>query len=156
MTDEMVDGACPSQRAHHAGGDGPVPRRRMSAKRKQGAVLRLSKGEPIEWVLRELGVTAAELSTWRDAFLAGGEASLRTRPADDRDVEITRLKGKVGELTMNNELREAKIDRLPTPRSALRGGPGWRAAWRVSRATLYRRRHPRPGEPRHRPGPTGR
>ena len=61
---------------------------------------------------REFGVTAAELSTWRDAFFAGGEASLRTRPADDRDVEITRLKGKVGELTMNNELLEAKIDRL--------------------------------------------
>ena len=48
MTHEIVDGAGPSQRAHHAGGDGPVPRRRMSAKRKQGAVLRLLKGEPIE------------------------------------------------------------------------------------------------------------
>ena len=29
------------------------------------------------------------------------------------------------------------------------------SVWRVSRATLYRRRHPKPGEPRHRPGPTG-
>jgi hypothetical protein len=53
----------------------------MSAKRKQGAVLRLLKGEPIELVSRELGVTAAELSAWRDAFLAAGEASLKTRPA---------------------------------------------------------------------------
>jgi hypothetical protein len=35
MTDEMVDGAGPSQRGHHAGGDGPAPRPRMSAKRKQ-------------------------------------------------------------------------------------------------------------------------
>ena len=26
-------------------------------------------------------VTAAELSAWRDAFLAAGEASLKTRPA---------------------------------------------------------------------------
>jgi transposase-like protein len=65
----------------------------MSAKRKQGAVLRLLKGAPIELVSRELSVTAAELSAWRDAFLAGGEASLKTRPADDRDVEIARLKG---------------------------------------------------------------
>jgi transposase-like protein len=84
----------------------------MSAKRKQGAVLRLLKGEPIELVSRELGVTAAELSAWRDAFLAAGEASLKTRPADDRDAEIARLKGKVGDLTMANELLEVKIEKL--------------------------------------------
>ncbi len=112
MRDEMVDGAGPSQRGRHAGGDGPAPRPRMSAKRKQGAVLRLLKGEPIELVSRELSVTAAELSAWRDAFLAAGEASLKTREADDRDAEIARLKGKVGDLTMANELLEAKIDRL--------------------------------------------
>ena len=112
MTDERVDGAGPSQRAHHAGGDGPAPRPRMSAKRKLGAVLRLLKGEPIEVVSRELSVTAAELGAWRDAFLAAGEASLKTRPADDRDAEIARLKGKVGDLTMANELLEAKIDTL--------------------------------------------
>ena len=112
MTDEMVDGAGPSQRVHHAGGDGPAPRPRMLAKRKQGAVLRLLKGEPVELLSRELSVTAAELSAWRDAFLAGGEASLKSRPADDRDAEIVRLKGKVGDLTMTNELLEAKIDRL--------------------------------------------
>jgi len=84
----------------------------MSAKRKQGAVLRLLKGDPIELVSRELSVTAAELSAWRDAFLAAGEASLKTRPADDRDAEIARLKGKVGDLTMANELLEVKIEKL--------------------------------------------
>jgi hypothetical protein len=51
----------------------------MSAKRKQGAVLRLLKGEPIELVSRELGVTAAELAAWRDAFLAAGPTP-RGRP----------------------------------------------------------------------------
>ena len=112
MTEAMVDGAGPSQRGHHAGGDGPAPRPRMSAKRKQGAVLRLLKGEPIELVSRDLSVTAAALSTWRDAFLAAGEASLKSRPADGRDAEIARLKGKVGDLTMANELLEAKIEKL--------------------------------------------
>ena len=114
MTDEMVEGTGASQRGHHAGGDAPVPgrRRRMSAKRKQSAVLRLLKGEPIELVSRELGVTAADLAAWRDAFLAAGEASLKTRPADERDAEIARLKGKVGDLTMSNELLEAKIEKL--------------------------------------------
>jgi hypothetical protein len=86
----------------------------MSARRKQSAVLRLLRGEDLELTSRELGVTAAELSAWRDAFLAAGEAALKTRPADGRDVEIGRLKAKVGELTMANELLDAKIDRLET------------------------------------------
>jgi transposase-like protein len=122
MTDTTVRGAGPAARAHHAGGDGPAPerRRRMSAKRKQSAVLRLLRGEDLELVSRELGVPAAELSAWRDAFLAAGEAALKTRPADGRDVEIGRLKAKVGELTMANELLDAKIDRLETHRPLAR------------------------------------
>ena len=81
MTDTTTRGAGPAERARHAGGDGPAPerRRRMSARRKQSAVLRLLRGEALELVSRELGVTAAELSAWRDAFLAAGEGSLKTR-----------------------------------------------------------------------------
>src|ERR671918_2758912 len=114
MTDTTVRGAGPAARAHHAGGDGPAPerRRRMSARRKQSAVLRLLRGEDLELVSRELVVTAAELSAWREAFLAAGEVSLRSRPADARDGEIGRLKEKVGELTMTTELLEAKIERM--------------------------------------------
>ena len=70
----------------------------------------------LELVSRELGVTAAELSGWRDQFLAGGEAWLKSRPADARDGEIDRLQAKVGELTMANELLGAKIERLETHR----------------------------------------
>ena len=117
--DEAVEvGVDPAERAHHAGGDGPTPghRRRMSARRKQEAVLRLLRGEDLELMARELGVTAAELSGWREAFLAAGEASLKSRPADARDAEIGRLKEKVGDLTMANELLAAKIERLETAR----------------------------------------
>ena len=87
MTDTTARGAGPAERAQHAGGDGPAPerRRRMSARRKQSAVLRLLRGEALELVSRELGVTVAELSAWRDAFLAAGEGSLKTRPADGRE-----------------------------------------------------------------------
>ena len=127
MTDKETRSAGPEERAQHAGDGGPAPaggnwrhRRRMSARRKQSAVLRLLRGEDLELVSRDLGVTAAELSTWRDAFLAAGEAELRTRPADGRDVEIGRLKAKVGELTMANELLDAKIDRLETHRPLAR------------------------------------
>ena len=92
----------------------------MSAKRKQSAVLRLLRGEALELMSRELGVTVAELSAWRDAFLAAGEGSLKTRPADGRDLEIGRLKAKVGDLTMATELPEAKIERLEAGRPLAR------------------------------------
>ena len=122
MDEDVGAGAGAAERAHHAGGAGPAPerRRRMSAGRKQGAVLRLLRGEALELVSRALGVTAAELSTWREAFLAGGAASLKTRPADGREIEIGRLKAKVGELTMANELLGAKIERLEAGRPLAR------------------------------------
>src|SRR5215212_7627002 len=137
MDEEVGAGVGPAERAPHAGGAGPTPepRRRMSARRKQEAVLRLLRGEDLELVSRALGVTAAELSGWREAFLAGGEGSLRSRPADARDTEIGRLK-KVGELTMANKRLGAKVERLeagrplarrrsrPTRRDGSRGGPG--------------------------------
>jgi hypothetical protein len=95
----------------------------MSAKHKQSAVLRLLRGENLELVSRELGVMAAELTAWRDAFLAAGEASLKARPADGRDLEIDRLKAKVGDPTMTTELLEARIERLEGGRPLARRRP---------------------------------
>ncbi len=117
--DEAVGvGVGPAGRGQHAGGDGPTPepRRRMSARRKQAAVLRPLRGEDLELVSRELGVTAAELSGWRDQFLAAGEASLKSRSADARDAGIGRLQAKVGERTMTTELLAAKIEHLEAHR----------------------------------------
>ena len=73
-------------------------RGRFSAPRKAATVLRLLRGESLELLARELGVTAATLAGWRDDFLAGGQAALKSRPTDDRDAEIARLRAKVGEL----------------------------------------------------------
>src|SRR5688500_9506806 len=102
MDEDGGVGVGPAARAQNAGADGPTVghRRRMSARRKQAAVVRLPRGEDLELLSRELGVTAAELSGWRDAFLAGGAASLKSRPADARDAEIGRLKEKVGDPTI--------------------------------------------------------
>ncbi len=63
MDETIGVGVGPAERARHAGVDGPTPepRRRMSARRKQETVLRLLRGEDLELVSRELGVTAAEL-----------------------------------------------------------------------------------------------
>jgi transposase len=69
----------------------------------------------VETVSRALGVTAATLSGWRDAFLAAGEASLTCRPAEAEELESERLKARLGEMLLERELLEAKI-------AALEGG----------------------------------
>ncbi len=91
-------------------------RGRFSAKRKTEAVLRLLRGEDLETTSRQLGVTAAPLSSWRDAFLDGGTAALKSRPTDDRDEVIARLQAKVGQLTMDNERLDQKCQHLEAGR----------------------------------------
>ena len=71
----------------------------------------------LESVSRELGITAARASQWRDQFLAAGQAGLKSRAPDARDEEHQRLHAKVGELLMENELLYAKVDHLEA------GGP---------------------------------
>src|SRR3954454_3708802 len=87
-------------------------RGRFSARRKTEAVLRLLRGEDLDALSRELGVIAATLAGWRESFLDGGTAALKSRPADDRDEEIARLRSKVGQLTMDNELLDTKCRHL--------------------------------------------
>src|SRR6476619_4704143 len=93
-------------------------RGRFSSRRKTATVLRLLRGEDLEFLSRELGVTAATLSGWRDDFLAGGQAALKSWPTHDRDDEIARLRAKVGELTMDNELllQRCRADRPFAPK----------------------------------------
>lgn len=92
----------------------------MSRQRKRDAVLRLLRGEDLELVSRSLGVTAATLSGWRDAFLAGGEASLATRPDGAETLESERLKARLGEMLLERELLEAKIAVLEANRPLMR------------------------------------
>ena len=89
----------------------------LSARRKRETVLRLLRGEDLESVSRELGITAARASQWRDQFLAAGQASLKSRAPDARDADNRRLQAKIGELLMENELLYAKVDQLEA------GGP---------------------------------
>ena len=106
---------------------GPGRGGRMSRWRKRDAVLRLLRGEDLETVSRALGVTAATLSGWRDAFLAAGEASLASRPADGEALEGERLKARLGEMLLERELLEAKIAALeargPVPLARRRSRP---------------------------------
>ena len=93
---------------------------RMSRPRKREAVLRLLRGEDLELVSRRLGVTAATLTGWRDDFLAGGEAALATKPTDGKDLELARLKAKLGEVVLERELLAEKIARLEADRPLAR------------------------------------
>jgi transposase-like protein len=87
-------------------------RGRFSAKRKRDAVLRLLRGEDLDLLARELGVNAPTLAGWREAFLEHGLAGLRTRAKDERDSRIEDLERKLGQVTMDNELLNAKIDAM--------------------------------------------
>ena len=107
-----ADGGDEMDDVEREGTAAPVRERRMTAGRKRGAVLRLLRGEPLEIVARELAVTAADLSAWRDAFLEAGEANLKSRQRDDRDERIDRLQSKLGEVLMDNELLHTKVERL--------------------------------------------
>ena len=86
-------------------------------------VARLLRGEPLELVARETTVSVARLSDWRERALAGAATALKERERDDRDDEIARLKSKVGEITMDNELLYAKIEALEGKRPLARRRP---------------------------------
>ncbi len=112
MDDREREGAVGAETPHIGASAAPGRQRRMTVARKQEAVLRLLRGEPLELVARANEVSAADLSAWRDSYLAAGAASLKSRQRDVRDETIDRLRAKVGEITMNNELLYEKIERL--------------------------------------------
>lgn len=124
MTDKTTDvtgateAAAPAARAHNAGGGGAAAggSKRFSAKRKLAIVQRLLRGESLETVSRDENVAVHRLTEWREKVLGAAESALKERERDARDEEIARLQAKVGEITMDNELLYAKIDKLEAGR----------------------------------------
>jgi transposase len=109
-----------AERQQEAGAASPGRGGRMSRQRKTVAVLRLLRGEDLELVSRSLGVTAATLTEWRDAFLAAGEASLITKPATGEDLESDRLKARLGAALIERDLLNEKIAILEANRPLAR------------------------------------
>jgi len=68
---------------------------RWSAKRKVSVVLELLRGADLETTSRKHRITVATLTLWRDRFLTGGEAILKSRECDAEDEEKKRLKSVV-------------------------------------------------------------
>jgi hypothetical protein len=120
MNTQEISLEVPSQGARRATGEGSTngwkKPERFSARQQTEVVLRLLRGEALDLLSRALGIPAARLTTWREAFLDAGQEAMKTQPLDSRDREIGRLRAKLGESTMAMELLREKIGRLETSR----------------------------------------
>ena len=84
---------------------------RWTVRRKQEAVLRLLRGESVELLSRELGVEVYRLETWREKAMSGMDMSLKERRGDPLQAELDTAMKRIGELTMQVELLEAKMEK---------------------------------------------
>ena len=82
--------------------------KRWSAGRKKEAVLRLLRGEPVDGLSRELGVTIAQLEEWKGTVLERMELLLKAHSDEPHHAELEAAKKHIGELSMENELLREK------------------------------------------------
>jgi len=102
---------------------GPLgPGQRWSVARKREVALRLLRGEAVELLSRELGVEIFRLEAWREQALAGIDAALKERQGDPVQAELNTAMKRIGELTMENELLRAKMEK-PVPLGRRRSRP---------------------------------
>jgi len=88
-----------------------APGQRWSAARKREVVLRLMRGEAAELLSRELGLPLFKLEQWRQRAEAALEGALKEREGDPADGQLAAAMQRIGELTMENELLRAKMER---------------------------------------------
>lgn len=91
------------------------PVQRWTAKRRSALVLSILRGETsAQEAARKHGLTVAEVEDWQERFLSGAENSLRSKPREDealREEEVRRLKQKVGELVLDNDILKEAVKR---------------------------------------------
>ena len=89
---------------------GPLaPGQRWSVGRE--VVPRLMRGEPAELLSRELGLPLFKLEQWRQRAAAALEGALKEREADPANGQLAAAMRRIGELSMENELLRARIER---------------------------------------------
>src|SRR5208282_1661914 len=84
-----------------------VPKR-WTAGRKKEAVLRLLRGESVDGLSREPGVTITQLEEWKQTVLEQMELLLKSRTDEPLQAELEVAKKRIGELCMENELLKEK------------------------------------------------
>lgn len=91
---------------------GPLaPGQRWSVARKREVVLCLLRGESVELLSRELAVPIFKLEQWREKADAALDGALKEREADAASIELDAAMKRIGELSMENELLRARIEK---------------------------------------------
>ena len=88
-----------------------APGQRWSVARKREVVLRLLRGESVELLSRDLGVPIFKLEQWRQKADDSLESALKEREAKAASTELAAAMQRIAELSMENELLRAKMDR---------------------------------------------
>ena len=70
----------------------------------------LLRDEPVQLLSRQLGVEIFRLEQWREKAIGGIDASLKQRKGDPVQAELDSAMKRIGELTMQVELLEAKTE----------------------------------------------
>ncbi len=93
---------------------------RWTAKRRVRLVVSILKGETsVAEAARAHGLTVGEIEEWRERFLTGTENALRARPKDEdalKDEQIKKLKQKIGDLVVDNDLLREALKPYPLAR----------------------------------------
>lgn len=85
--------------------------KRWSARRKMEVILRLFRGEDIEEVSRDVGVTVARLDEWRQEALFNLEQGFKQRVNDPIQKELSLAKERIGDLSMEVELFKKRVEK---------------------------------------------
>ena len=93
---------------------------RWSARRKEGIVMRLLRGESLDLLAREARQPAGQIARWREEFLAAGREGLKTRPLALEDFTLREAQRKVGELSMEVDVLKALLEKKGHPQSPRR------------------------------------
>ena len=116
---------------------------RWTVARKREVVLRLLRDEPVQLLSRQLGVEIFRLEQWREKAIGGIDASLKQRKGDPVQAELDSAMKRIGELTMQVELLEAKTENAAMSAATSPGtglAYGLRrvcAAWGMARSSFY-------------------
>ena len=88
--------------------DLPNEIKRWTARRRTALVLQLLRGEiTVAEAARQHDIKSSDIEHWRETFLASGENGLKSRPKEElerKDAEIRKLKEKIGDLVMKQEV----------------------------------------------------
>jgi hypothetical protein len=71
-------------------------------------VLRHMKGESLDNLSREIGISASQIEEWYQKAIGGMTASLKDREGDPLQADLDLAKKRIGELSMENELHREK------------------------------------------------